>query len=424
MFKGISLFVSVLGFLWPTLPACAQNTPKHLANALRGGKHFLNSANLEASARQVIERATFAQQIAAATQPTMYAFPIQQVKRPTQKGPRPLTRLPIQADLIPGATFRPHSATSQKRAHAKAVLGIDIDIFEDLLDSTYSGTIFKDGDDIFGIIPTHTLRWQTDNPFSTLSNLASLGKTIDLEVYNPQGISIPLRAEVVQLGALQDVSLIKFRPSDEANLSPLLLRSQEVSADTPLHVQGFNQENQLIHLAGLSVFRTTSTFMQVRFPGTLEERTGLCGSPALDENGQLAGIVIGHRNAREGQTLDAGYIAPLSSIKTLLTAYRNGGKATFPLQLNNQTITQLGVDEWINQVYLFDKNDDLVWHSEPITKFSYQQLEEKIKELSPLHMGLDIYQIRWSDDGELQSESLKRIVYNFEKQQIEFERYR
>ena len=422
MFKGISLFVSVLGFLWPTLPACAQNTPKHLANALYGGKHFLNSANLKASARQVIERATFAQQIAAATQPTMYVFPIQQVKRPTQKGPRSLTRLPIQADLIPGATFRPHSTTPQQLLHAQTILKSDV--FEDLLGTTYSGTIFKDAGDIFGIIPTHTLRWQTDNLFSTLYNLASLGKTIDLEVYDAQGRSIPLRAEVVQLGALQDVSLIKFRPSDEAKLSPLLLRTQEVSADTPLHVQGFNQEQQLVHLTGLSVFRTTSTFMQVRFPGLFEERTGLCGSPALDENGQLAGVVIGHRNAREGQTLDAGYIAPLSSIRTLLEAYRNGGKSTFPLQLNNQTIMQLGVDEWINQVYLFDKNDDLVWSSEPITKFSYQQLEEKIKELSPSHMGLDIFQIYWSKNGELVSQPLKRVAYNFKTQQIDFVHYR
>ena len=52
-------------------------------------------------------------------------------------------------------------------------------------------------------------------------------------------------------------------------------------------------------------------------------------------------------------------------------------------------------------------------------KFSYSQVEEKIKELSAAYIGLDIFQIRWSASGELVGKPLKRVVYNLAAQRPE-----
>lgn len=388
-----------------TLPASAQTNPRALQKALYDGTQYLFHPNyLETIVNKTITLKTLSQKIAVATTPSMYIFPMQLsvYSAPQQKLKVGLS-LPPQTDLIPGATFRPYSS---------------------LRGVTYSGTIFKDGDDIFGIVPTHTLRWKTDIPFETLLSVVSLPQKFNLEMYDKYGQAISLQGEIVQLGAMQDISLVKFRPEDEKKLSPLSLRAEEPTDNMHLHLQGFNQDHQLIHLAGLSVFRTTPTFMQIRVPGNTDQRMGLCGSPVLDRKGLLAGVLIGQRpTGKRTNELDIGYVAPLSSIKTVLEAYRNGGKATFPLQLNGQTIMKLGVDEWIQRIYLFDEYNDFVWGSGPIKKFSYQQTEEKINELKPAHMVMDIFKIAWTPNGELQRIPLKQTCYSFSQRKIAWEHY-
>ena len=398
-------FLSIIGAYLLTLPISAQPSSRAMQKALYDGTQYLfHPNNLGTSLSKTIAFKTLSQEIAAATTPSMYVFPMQLTVYSTQQKKLSVgVSLPTQTDLIPGATFRPYSS---------------------LRSVTYSGTIFKDGDDIFGIIPTHTLRWKTDIPFETLLSVVSLPKKFHLEVYDKYGRAIPLQGEIVQLGAMQDISLVKFQPEDERKLSPLSLRSEGLATDTPLHLQGFNQEHQLVYLTGLSVFRTTPTFMQMRVPGTTNQRMGLCGSPILDKEGRLAGVFIGQRPAPQStHELDIGYMAPLSSIKTVLEAYRNGGKATFPLKLNGQTVAHVGADEWVKQVYLFGTDGTVVWSSGPMKKFSYSQVEEKIKELSAAYIGLDIFQVRWSAAGELVGKPLKRVVYNISAQRPESEGY-
>ena len=407
---SIPCLLFALGLLVLATPIHAQKNPVQTTRAFRQG---IKNAAKESLARQQLQ-----QKVSAALRPSLHIFPLQ------TSHPATTSFIPNPADLIPGATFRPHAGSLQGAVPAGAFSEAELFFNEHVLQTarnvTYTGTVFKDGDDIFGLVPTHTLRWQTHNPFEELLNMGALGKKFELEVYNERGLATTLRGEVVQLGFMQDVALVKFRPKDEKLLSPLSLRQEEITADTHLHIQGFNNaEPKLVHMAGLSVFRTTPTFMQVRLPGTFRQHSGLCGSPALDKEGRLAGIFIGSKKAQTPGELNTGYLAPISSVKTLIQAYRNGGKATFPLQLNNQTVAHVGTDEWVKQVYLFDEYGDFIWGSGPMKKFSYSQIEEKIKELSPADIGLDIFQIRWSADGELVNKPLKRIVYNFATQRFE-----
>ncbi|MBR4682030.1 MAG: hypothetical protein IKP06_01820 [Elusimicrobiaceae bacterium] len=404
---SIPCLVLALGLLISATPLNAQRNP---VRGPRSARHSMKSAAKKAFTQQELQ-----EKVAAAARPSLYSFPMKISPTSTRSSIFP------QTDLIPGATFRPHAKSLRGPASTHTFWGAENIFGDQVLQAaqrvTYTGTIFKDGDDIFGLVPTHALRWQTNNSLEELFAMASLSKKFELEVYNELGSATILRGEVVQLGSMQDISLIKFRPEDEKFLSPLSLRQEEITADTRLHIQGFNNlEPKLIHLAGLSVFRTTPTFMQVHLPGTLAQHSGLCGSPALDKNGQLAGVFIGPRSTETPGELDTGYLAPLSSIKTVVEAYRNGGKATFPLQLNNQTIMQLGTDEWVKQVYLFDEEGNFLWGSGPMKKFSYSQIEKQIKELFPTHIGLDVFKVSWSPAGELVSRPLKRVTYNFWEQ--------
>lgn len=399
----------ILGLCLPALPTSAQTNPRAMQKALYDGTQYLfHPNNLGTSLQKTITLQTLATKIASDTKPAIYTFPIRPSLYPKRDGTlRVVPSISPQTTLIPGATFRPLAFVE--------------------LGHNYTGTVFKDGDDIFGVVALHALRWQMDeehNAFDFFLTMVSLNKKFPLEVYDTYGRASLLQAEVVQIGAMQDLALVKFHSKDEKKLSPLLLRTQEISAETPLHVQGFNQDQQLVHLSGLSVFRVTPTFMQMYLPGNSSQRSGMCGSPIMDKENRLAGIFIGHKKAN-GKThkLDIGYVAPLSSLKTVIAAYRNGGQTTFPLQLNGQTIIQLKADEWVNRVYLFDEENDFVWGSGPIRKFSYRQIEEKINELSAAYLMMDIFKITWSRDGELKKIPLKQVRYNFSEKRIEWEDY-
>ena len=154
-----------------------------------------------------------------------------------------------------------------------------------------SGTLFKTKHqgktEVFGAVPMHVLKHAQEVP-------GTVSKQFSVAVETPQGTKI-VPVEVVQLSSTKtvDVALIKFRPQDEALLSPLELGKETTSFPTQVYAQGFARS--ILSQQSFSLIGNTSIGIYLaQIPSTARgERAGFCGSPVLTKQATLAGIHIG-----------------------------------------------------------------------------------------------------------------------------------
>ena len=289
-------------------------------------------------------------------------------------------------------------------------------------------TTYQGKEEIFGVIAQHAM--------PTWNGHGKLGQTFTARVLN-NGKETDIPAKVVQLSApsMPDIALVKFRPQDENLLTPLTLAKKEPAQNELLHVIGFGTEQ--LTLITDSPFLKKSLF-NLRFSMTGDPYVwpGLCGSPVLNEAGEVVGTMTGAVHAKtsilvhtdiagettltEKTTGDIGYATRNLYLQTLVDAYHGDvEKASFPLILNGEKIIDLRTDEFVSLIILRDENSKTIFKKAIQSKFPLSTITKPLP--NARYIELYIEKAWWSGYGLVEGGdilSARYVVYDLQKKQL------
>lgn len=276
-----------------------------------------------------------------------------------------------------------------------------------VVNNVFTGTLFKTTyngqEEIYGVVATHALAEAARGLLASLVNAAALHRVFDLEAYDKNGNAIPLKGEVVQLGAYGtiDISLVRILPqtlgevewSAAEMFEPFELNREPVAVGDVLHGQGFHKRFT-VYDDERYVVEITPFSLRTTLAGSIGERFGMCGGPACADD-KLFGIHTGGKEINS--RADIGYVTPASYLELLVQAYHNGGEAFYPLKLSGFTIAQLRVDEYPTKITLFDSSGEILAEKRILDKFSYKKTERMLRNFRPRYVEFTLGQVRWSE---------------------------
>lgn len=257
--------------------------------------------------------------------------------------------------------------------------------------NAFSGTVFKTvyngEEEIFGVVAAHAI--------ATSAAELALKRNFTMLFFDGENM-MEVPAEIVQLSSpsMLDVALVKFSPEAEAMFQPLRISEVPVQVGDVLASQGFAGDID-VNIPNREITAVTPLSVRTTIPYARADRPGLCGSAVVNEEHELVGIHTGSTYSDEGAQFDVGYATNASFLNTLVEAYHNEGKATFPLIFNKQKIVDLNVDEYISYVALYDADGKVLWQKGFESKFSYSTVQKKIEELSPRSMTVTTRRATW-----------------------------
>ena len=324
----------------------------------------------------------------------------------------------LRASILNHHTYLPEATSFSQLAREMAKADIARSVFRAYpLGETdahaMSGFIFKTTyqgkEEIFGAIAQHAM-------------ILGSGGGGDVEklftarvMQNDQVVDIP--AEVVQMSSptFSDVALVKFRPEDEALLTPLPLAEQDPVQDDPLTFVGFGIE-KLTFLTDSPLSEKSP--ISLRFPVTGEEWPGLCGSPVLNDAGEVVGTMTGIR--RDAPYSYTGFATRNLYLQSLVAAYhKDVQNASFPLILGGEKITDLQPDEFVYQIILKDENSNTLLRKVINTKFSFSAIQKLLP--SARYVELYISKVWWSGYALIEGNPVegRRVIYDFKEKTAE-----
>ena len=273
-------------------------------------------------------------------------------------------------------------------------------------------TTYQGKEEIFGAIAQHAM--------PTWNGHGKLGQTFTARVLN-NGKETDIPAKVVQLSApsMPDIALVKFRPQDENLLTPLTLAKQEPAQNELLHVIGFGTEQ--LTLITDSPFLKKSLF-NLRFSMTGDPYVwpGLCGSPVLNEAGEVVGTMTGADRRAAAPSYYTGYATRNSYLRALVAAFHGDvEKASFPLMLGDEKIIDLRTDEFVSLIILRDENSKTIFKKAIQSKFPLSTITKPLP--NARYIELYIEKAWWSGYGLVEGGdilSARYIVYDLQEKQI------
>ena len=300
-----------------------------------------------------------------------------------------LTALPANAQM-PGKIVKAVTSAVEKAA-ARAQITSQADLAKSVFrvlptggTSTHalSGFVFKTTyqgkEEIFGAIAAHTL------PPELFSLHPSEKFTARISI---DGREVDIPATVVQASSphMLDVALVKFNPADEKLLIPLTLAANQPEVGMPLRSAGFVSKK----LTSLKHIHKQNSLVSLRISldNPRAERPGMCGGPIFNPAGEVVGVITGDEFV-EGRP-DIGFATHAMYLRTLVEAYHNNGKATFPLILGEQKILDLNVDEYITSALVSDEEHNPLFHRSLMHKFPYNSITGKLPQASYISFWID-----------------------------------
>ncbi len=258
----------------------------------------------------------------------------------------------------------------------------------------FTGTIikhnYKGHEEIFGIVATHALQGV---PYS-----AGLFLNKEFQaVYVHGNVAHTIPAKVVQFSpfSMRDLALVKFDPEFEILFDPIPLEDFALK----LPAQGYSQgyacnilSKQTFPIVGMTSVGTLTS----RLPAAeLGQRSGLCGAPVFTKDFRLAGIHIG-----SSYTTNTGYIAPLSTIKSLIQAYHAADTQPILLSIGGREIGRLAVNEFVSRIEILDASYRTLWKEDTKAKFSLGAAEEELtRHPQAAYIRLTIGKSVWEQDA-------------------------
>lgn len=280
----------------------------------------------------------------------------------------------------------------------------------------HSGFVFKTTyqgkEEIFGVIAQHAVPIKNGH--------GKLGETFTARVLK-DGKETDIPAEIVQMSAptLPDIALVKFRPEDEALLTPLTLSPQDPRPGAHLQLVGFATE-QLTFMSNIPLLE--NSLISLRFPmvGDPDILPGLCGSPLLNSAGEVVGTVTGAVRRKIAPTFHTGYATRNLYLQTLVAAYHGDtANATFPFILDGKKIVDLRPEEFISHVTLKDEKGKTVFSKSIEKKFPYSAIAEHLPNAQ--YLELYIEKVWWSGSALIEESNLsdaRYVAYDLREEEV------
>ncbi len=293
--------------------------------------------------------------------------------------------------------------------------------------NSFTGTIFQTQyqgqPEVYGVIAMHALKTTPREP-----GLLSYKFTA---VIDRDGKSVQIPAWVVQLSSSKtaDIALVKFRQQDQSLFKPLPLSSQEPVSLQPLYMAGY--ACNIFTRQTLAFDRHTSMgLLQTHIPAVQKtQRAGLCGSPVVNEQGELIGVHVGsHYGQPSYQEMffetfglskpkgDTGYVAPASFLRNLVVSYHQANHKFWPIVLQGQEIARLTAQQYVIRAELLDADQHVIWYQNNLSKMSIRPLQTALQLFPQAHyVRLVIGQAHWQNEGQgwviAQDETVHRVVF-------------
>ena len=176
---------------------------------------------------------------------------------------------------------------------------------------------------------------------------AAHGTFFKVAVIDPQTEN-KLKVPFAITGGVSDIALFALSDPLPAQLTPLKLAPQNPQLGETLFSVGFFQNrynletNRVVEEAGPHRLLTS---LQI---DRSCERTGACGGPLLNAQGQVVAVHVGSHKSK-----DAGFAVPVQKIHELLQDYHNGTLSQDPLIFNGINIGSIGRNQFIRSVYVY-----------------------------------------------------------------------
>lgn len=270
-------------------------------------------------------------------------------------------------------------------------------------------TTYQGEEEIFGVIATHGL------PLGY--NLGKLGLSFTARVMTG-GREIDIPAQIIQIASpiMLDVSLVKFPRASEKLFTPLTLAAHEPEPGDKLYTIGFGVE-QLAFLPRRPLFE--KSLFSLRFPLEFSNnRAGLCGSPVLNERGEVVGAFTGDGWVANSDK-DIGFATKASYLRPLVAAYHDDiENATFPLMLGEHRIVDLKTDEYVSIIQLEDNDGHDIYRRVMRHKFPHTDIMRHLS--NARYVKLSINTVWWTGHGLAETSLLdaRYITYDLKEKRI------
>lgn len=241
----------------------------------------------------------------------------------------------------------------------------------------------------------------------TARHTAQLGEKLLLTFYDGKK-SIPIYGTLVQQGPvlLSDASLIKLDNPPLEKLHPFELTTQ-INPHEKLATWGY-ASNKLYQVNNLTFEKDNTRFLRTDFPPEQKKRSGLCGGPLLNAQGQAVGIHCGSTME------DKAYAASVRIIPYLLQAYHEGN-AQIPIIAHGINFGSINLDERIMYIQCMNEHGEMINQED-----FYDQLPQSL--LMTLYQDPEVRYLRFVL-GSLDNEEpvFRVLVYDKKTQTSTFE---
>ena len=279
-----------------------------------------------------------------------------------------------------------------------------------------SGFIFKatyrGKEEIFGVIAQHAM--------PAYNSHGRIGMVFTARVMqNDQVVDIPAAIVGMTSLSMPDLALVKFLPEDEKLLTPLVLAEEDPTQNDLLQFVGFGDE-QLSFLTDTPL--QEKSLFSLRFPmeGDPYSWPGICGSPVLNEAGEVVGTVTGFVRKKPDPDHYTGFATRNLYLRALVYAYHGDiEKASFPFILGEQKIVDLRPDEFISLITFKDENGKTIFRKAIHDKFPYSTVIENLP--NARYVELYIEKVWWSGHALVEGGNIldaRYVAYDLQKKQI------
>ena len=283
----------------------------------------------------------------------------------------------------------------------------------------YSGTVFQveynGHKEVYIAVAAHAL----------VSDSQVLHKRFTIDVYIGEGKYKSVEVEIVQVSApsMLDIAIGKILEGGE-ELVPFAISHTPLTAGQEAVSYGFAGQKMVI-LPNRSFLSETPLCVRTTMPYPRTDRPGLCGSALVDEETcELLGVHTGSSyDAKKPEQEDVGHATKASLLEVLVDAFHHGGEGTFPLVLGGQKVLDMPVDGYISEISLLNDAGKPLWRRGFESKFAYDQVNERISQLSPRYIELTVRRVHWEVDQLVEIRNSRDFTrrtyrYDFEQQKM------